>query len=270
MSNHNLYALVTGGNRGIGLEVCKQLVERKKPVILTCRNLEAGKAAAAELSKNGTDVRVLSLDTGSAASINELAQHIKSEYDQKIDLLVNNAGILVRAAWDKPTYDTTLAVNTAGPVLLSQSLLPLLAPGALIINVSSGLGKLANLSPDYVEAVAAMSSIDAFKEPAAAVPFNADSSMGSAAPGAGGMCPTYCVAKALLNKAGQLLAADDVFKQRGVSVVAVCPGWCRTDMGGEGADRSGAEGAASVLAPWLKWDSSMNGGFSRDGEPQEW
>uniref|UniRef100_A0A383VCV6 Ketoreductase (KR) domain-containing protein n=1 Tax=Tetradesmus obliquus TaxID=3088 RepID=A0A383VCV6_TETOB len=98
MSNHNLYALVTGGNRGIGLEVCKQLVERKKPVILTCRNLEAGKAAAAELSKNGTDVRVLSLDTGSAASISELAQHIKSEYDQNIDLLVSRADLCHVAA----------------------------------------------------------------------------------------------------------------------------------------------------------------------------
>jgi NAD(P)-dependent dehydrogenase (short-subunit alcohol dehydrogenase family) len=50
---------------------------------------------------------------------------------------VNNAGILVRQTWDKETYDNTLAVNTAGPVLLSQALLPLLAPGALIVNVSS-------------------------------------------------------------------------------------------------------------------------------------
>jgi NAD(P)-dependent dehydrogenase (short-subunit alcohol dehydrogenase family) len=128
MANHK-YALVTGGNRGIGFEVCKQLVDWKKPVILTCRNVEAGemcgtchvcgikcirgtnepvlckrksrlrhcygstrfagKAVAAELSSGGTDVRVLSLDTGNAASIQDLAQHIKTEYDQQIDLLVS-------------------------------------------------------------------------------------------------------------------------------------------------------------------------------------
>ncbi|KAF6266436.1 hypothetical protein COO60DRAFT_1474854 [Scenedesmus sp. NREL 46B-D3] len=274
MSNLNLYALVTGGNRGIGLEVCKQLVERKKPVILTCRNVEAGEAAAAELGKSGTDVRVISLDAASAASIQELTKRIETDYDQKIDLLINNAGILVRQVWDKETYDSTLAVNTAGPVLLSQALLPLLAPGACIINVSSGVRpvpvttrrrpwQIENLSNDYAQAVTAIRSLDALQHPAAAVPFNADSSMGTAAPAAGGMSPTYSVAKALLNRGVQLMAADESFKQRGVSV-------CRTDMGGSTADRSGAEGAASVLAPWLSGDSSKNGGFSRDGEALEW
>jgi NAD(P)-dependent dehydrogenase (short-subunit alcohol dehydrogenase family) len=262
-------ALVTGGNRGIGLEVCKQLVQQGKRVLLACRDVEAGKAAAQTLQQanSNSDIKVVSLDTGSSASIHKLAELVKAEYDQKIDLLVNNAGILFTKTWTEEQYNKTLTVNFVGPVTLSQTLLPLLAPGALIIMVSSGLGSRANLSPDYKEAVQSVTDISSLHT---AVTFNPNSPMGTAPPGAGSMAPTYSVVKALLNRSVELLSADEKFKQRGVSVVSVCPGWCRTDMGTSAADRSAEQGGTSVLFPYFNWKSDLNGSFTRDGELLAW
>jgi NAD(P)-dependent dehydrogenase (short-subunit alcohol dehydrogenase family) len=262
-------ALVTGGNRGIGLEVCKQLVQRGKPVLLACRDLEAGKAAAQTLQQanSSSEVKVISLDTNSSASIQKLAELVKAEYDQKIDLLVNNAGILFTKTWSEEAYSKTMAVNVAGPVAISQALLPLLAPGALIVMVSSGLGQLANISPDYKDAIQSITDISSIPT---AVPFNPDSPMGTSPPGAGAMTPTYSVVKALLNRSVQLMSADEKFKQRGVSVVSTCPGWCRTDMGTSAADRSAEQGGSSVLWPYFNWKSDLNGSFTRDGGQLVW
>lgn len=186
------YALVTGGNRGIGLEVCKQLVARGKPVLMTCRNPGQGKVAADSLVSETPSavVKCLDLDTSDSSSIQRLAALVASDYDQQIDLLVslscpcwvglslqisvgpthlycpaqhrmkaveasgnallvllvlsvlslqvNNAGILIGKTWDQQAYDSTVAVNTKGPIELSRALLPHLAPDALIVMVSSG------------------------------------------------------------------------------------------------------------------------------------
>jgi NAD(P)-dependent dehydrogenase (short-subunit alcohol dehydrogenase family) len=104
------------------------------------------------------------------------------------------------------------------------------------------------------------------------VPFKPDSPMGREPPGAGSMAPTYSVSKAALNRAVQLLAADPAFTARGIKVASVCPGWCRTDMGGADAHRSSEQGAASILWPWehVADGDDINASFTRDGERQAW
>jgi NAD(P)-dependent dehydrogenase (short-subunit alcohol dehydrogenase family) len=115
-------------------------------------------------------------------------------------------------------------------------------------------------------------SLQQLHDLAAAVPFVQSSPMGSQpADKPGAMAPTYSVAKALMNRMTQLMAAEGShLAQRGVSVVAASPGWCRTDMGTDKAERSAAEGADSVLWPWLNWQPQLNGGFTRDGVTLEW
>jgi NAD(P)-dependent dehydrogenase (short-subunit alcohol dehydrogenase family) len=212
-------------------------------------------------------LKVVPLDTGDSNSIKQLTQLVETQYNQQIDLLVNNAGILTPGVWDQPIFDQTVKVNVVGPVQLSQALLPLLSPGALIVMVSSGLGAQANISPEYQQAIQAVTDVTALP---AAVPFKASSPMGSSPPGQGGMSPTYSVSKAMLNRAVQLLSDDSAFQSKDVSVVSTCPGWCRTDMGTAAADRSAEQGAASVLWPFFNWEKSLAGSFTRDGSRQQW
>eukprot|EP00775_Hariotina_reticulata_P008630 gene8630-8811_t len=224
------YALVTGANRG--QEVAAGLAKDKG---------------------ESEQLKVVPLDTGDRNSIKQLAQLVEKEYNQQIDLLA--------------TFDQTVKVNVAGPVQLSHALLPLLAPGALVVMVSSGLGAQANISPDYQQAVQAVSDVNTLTS---AVPFLTSSPMGFAPPGQGGMSPTYSVAKAMLNRAVQLLSEDSAFQARGVSVVSTCPGWCRTDMGTAAADRSAEQGGSSVLWPFFNWDKALAGSFTRDGQRLQW
>lgn len=270
---HPRAALVTGGNRGIGLEVCRQLVGHGRRVLLACRDVDSGRAAASTLlheasAPTGADIVVLPLDTGDADSIQALAQKVAADYDQQVDILVMNAGILVSEEWSREAYDRTLAVNTAGPCRLADALLPHLAPGALIVAVSSTLGCKRNLSPDYAAAVGGVTDWRGLQD--GTPPFDAASTMGTAPPGSGAISPTYSVSKALLNRAVQLMAGDAAFAERGIRVASTCPGWCRTDMGTTAADRSAAEGASSILWPWLHWSNGLQGSFTRDGEQKEW
>ncbi|KAF6265826.1 hypothetical protein COO60DRAFT_1623711 [Scenedesmus sp. NREL 46B-D3] len=132
-----------------------------------------------------------------------------------------------------------------------------------------GLAGLVHSTEDYRRQV---TSQQHWRSMAAALPpFNPDSPMASLRPEQpGALAPTYCVSKALLNRAVQLMAADEELRARGVAVVAVTPGWCRTDLGTQAAERSAGEGAASVLHPCLHWQPSLNVTFTRDGTLLDW
>jgi NAD(P)-dependent dehydrogenase (short-subunit alcohol dehydrogenase family) len=232
-------AVVTGGNRGMGLETCRQLGRRGGRVILTSRDPAKGEAAARRLRGEGLDVRHHQLDVADDASIGRLAEFIRQELG-RLDILINNAGIA--RGRDEPreramrTFEATaaglrevLATNLIGPFLLCQTLIPLMEGHGRVVNVSSGMGQL--------------------------------SEMGSG-------LPAYRISKAGLNALTRVFASE--LEGSGIKVNAACPGWVRTDMGGAGAARSVEEGVATTI--WLATlpDDGPSGGLFRDRKPIPW
>ena len=227
-------ALVTGGNRGIGFEVCRQLAARGFAVLLTARDAEKSRAAAAKLKSVGR-VEPVVLDVANASSIEKAVAEVSSRYGW-LDVLINNAGInydtweTVENAEIDGTVIETIRTNLLGPWRMCQAFLPLLrkSRAGRIVNVSSESGSLANM-------------------------------------GAGP--PAYQITKAALNAMTRTLAGE----LRGTSILvnAVCPGWVATDMGGTGG-RPVADGASGILWAVTLPDNGPTGGFFRDGKPLPW
>jgi NAD(P)-dependent dehydrogenase (short-subunit alcohol dehydrogenase family) len=189
-----IVSLVTGGNRGIGREACRQLAARGHTVLLTARSASAAETAARE-----TGAEPLRLDVTDKGSIAEAARYVSGRYG-KLDVLVNNAAISYdtwqRAARaDLAVVREAMETNLYGPWLLAEEFLPLLRASdhPRIVNVSSEAGSLASM---------------------------------------GGGTPAYTVSKAGLNALTRMLA-DDLRGDR-ILVNSVCPGWVATDMGGPG------------------------------------
>ena len=227
-------ALVTGGNRGIGFEVCRQLAARGFAVLLTARDAEKSRAAAAKLKSVGR-VEPVVLDVASAGSIEKATAEVSSRYDC-LDVLINNAGInydtweTVENAEIDGTVIETIRTNLLGPWRMCQAFLPLLrkSRAGRIVNVTSESGSLASM-------------------------------------GAGP--PAYQITKAALNALTRTLAAE----LRGTSILvnAVCPGWAATEMGGTGG-RPVADGANGILWAATLSDNGPTGGFFRDAKPLAW
>ncbi|MBE9063938.1 SDR family oxidoreductase [cf. Phormidesmis sp. LEGE 11477] len=227
-------ALITGANRGIGLEVVRQLAREGMTVLLGSRNPEKGEAVAKGLKEDGLNVVVCQLDVTQTADIEQVAAQISRHYG-RLDVLINNAGILydtwqTAAGADLSEVRFAFETNTLGPWQMVQGLLPLLKESShgRIVNVSSGAGSLHGMS---------------------------------------GGTPAYSVSKAALNALTIMLAEN--LKADGILVNAVCPGWVATDMGGDGG-RPVEAGAASVVWAALLPDDGPTGGFFRDGKPVAW
>jgi NAD(P)-dependent dehydrogenase (short-subunit alcohol dehydrogenase family) len=228
-------ALVTGANRGIGLEVVRQLARRGFDVLLGARDAGKGEAAADALKGQGLKVTYVPLDVTDAGSVETAARFVAERFG-RLDVLVNNAAILYdswqRAAEaDLDTVREAFETNTLGPWRMSQAFLPLLG--------RSGHGRIVNVSSES-------GSLDAM----------------------GGGTPAYGVSKAALNVLTRKLA--DELRPSRVLVNSVCPGWVATEMGGADAPRTVEEGAASVVWAATLPDSGPTGGFFRDGEPLAW
>jgi NAD(P)-dependent dehydrogenase (short-subunit alcohol dehydrogenase family) len=230
MSEAAPVAVVTGANRGIGFEVCRQLAERGYEVVLGARDLAKGERAAAELG-----VHACRLDVVEEGSVREAAAWVEGRLG-RCDALVNNAATLfdtwARAgSADLAEIEAALQTNLLGAWRTVLAFLPLLrrSPQPRIVNVSSQIGSLASMS---------------------------------------GGTPAYSVSKAALNAMTRVLAAE-VREHPGFLVNAVCPGWTATEMG-EWGGRPVADGAASVVWGVTLPDDGPSGGFFRDGRPLPW
>ena len=227
-------ALVTGANKGIGLEVARQLCSMGFHVFLGARNSENGEKATQALRKTGALATFVSLDISDPASIRNAVQLVSAAADH-LDVLVNNAGVILPgdssiAQLDPETVTKTFQTNTLGPLLVTQAFLPLLSGSNTprVINVSSGGGQLAD--------------------------------------GMDTWAPAYCVSKTALNAVTCLFAAA----LPNFSINSVCPGWVRTDMGGQNATRSLEEGADTIV--WLATEAPVNltAKFLRDRKAIAW
>lgn len=217
--------LVTGANRGIGKEICRQLHNGGHSVVLTAREEERGKEASKEI---GCDFCVL--DVTDSDSINLCASYVEKKFG-KLDVLINNAGILIDSAdimhADRQIFLDTFAVNVFGPLRIVQRFRDLLreSSDARIINISSGMGQLSDM---------------------------------------GGEWPAYSMSKVMLN----VLTLKFASAMPHVKVNSVCPGWVKTDMGGSSATRSVEKGAQTAV--WLVTANVGSGGFYRDMKIISW
>lgn len=234
-------AVVTGANRGIGLEVAKSLAASGFKTVLTCRDEAKGKEAQEALKSEGLDVDYQALDVTSQKSVRDLSLYLRKQYG-RLDVLVNNAGIMLDKYEDgQPVMSilecelanvrTTMETNVYGALSLIQELLPLMKENRYgrVINVSSGLGQISEMGAGYTG---------------------------------------YRLSKAALN-ALTCMVADELANEN-ILVNACCPGWVRTDMGGKNAARSVEEGADTII--WLASaaDGSPTGKLFRDREQQPW
>lgn len=221
-------ALVTGGNKGIGLAICQGLLTAGFEVILTARSIDKAKTAIEQLRSNL--VHPLVLDVADDRSIEAAAVSVQQNFGQ-LDVLINNAGIYPDKDGvnilnvDRDLLDRTMQTNTFGVIQTTQAFAPLLAKAnpARIVNVSSGYGALGGLSAT---------------------------------------ASSYCHSKLALNGATIMLAA--ALKSQGIAVYVMCPGWVRTDMGGTAATRTPEQGADTAI--WLATEAALDlsGKFFRD------
>jgi NAD(P)-dependent dehydrogenase (short-subunit alcohol dehydrogenase family) len=155
MTEHRPIIVVTGGNRGIGFEICRQLASRGAQVVLTARKPDAGQEAVKQLAAQNLSVQLHPLDTTRAESIAALCEFLEQSFDH-LDALVNNAGIITKEEASGlevklAAVRETLETNTLAPLHLSQALVPLLkrSKAGRIVNISSGMGQLSDMEGGY-------------------------------------------------------------------------------------------------------------------------
>lgn len=237
-------ALITGANKGIGLETARQLAQQKYTVLLGSRDAAKGEAAAESLRKEGLEVKAIAIDVSNGASIQEAAQAVAAEYGH-LDALINNAGIMT----DDPTkkvseqslgaWRQTFETNLFGVIATTQAFLPLLrkSPAGRIVNLSSILGSN-TLHTDPA------SPIYDFKLPA------------------------YNVSKSAVNAWTVQLAYE--LKDTPIKVNAAHPGWVKTEMGGEGATMELPDGAKTSVALATLPADGPSGTYSHLGDTLPW
>jgi NAD(P)-dependent dehydrogenase (short-subunit alcohol dehydrogenase family) len=226
-------ALVTGANKGIGLETVKQLLERNFIVFLGIRDNVKGKKTLEKLSNYKERVHLLRLDISDEKDIILAADKFR-ELTLNLDVIINNAAILIdeNEKIDKVESEKilhTFKTNTLGPILVVKYFSKYLNDSARIINVSSGYGSISEM---------------------------------------GDFPPAYAISKAALNAVTRLQSS--ALKSKNIIVNSVSPGWVKTDMGGSNAPRSIEKGAESIV--WLAAEApnNINNMFISDKESTNW
>ena len=234
--------LVTGGNKGIGKEIVKQLGLHGHTVYLGARNVEEGRNIAEAFEASGLDVRFVYIDLTDVNSQKEAADHIKSK-SGLLDGLINNAGMIndfdLASSVSLESLRETFETNYFGTVMVTQNMLSLLRAGEhkVIVNVSTGLGSMAmHGDPSW--------------------PFHGTNPL------------AYNSSKAALNMFTVLLAKE--LRAEGFRVNSVSPGWIATDLGGEQAPGIPEEGAAIAVECALEGNDSQTGLFRTTGGTIPW
>ncbi|WP_290648508.1 SDR family oxidoreductase [Aquisalimonas sp.] len=241
MSETRIVTLITGANRGIGFETARQLGWLGHEVVLTSRDGITGKAAADKLQSEGLRVVYHPLDVDREDSRQRLFGFLEEHY-QRVDTLINNAGIMPDGSPDQPqrasVFGTQLdqvrqsmETNLYGPLRLCQLAVPLMRRNGFgrIVNVSSGLAQLSEMRGSFA---------------------------------------AYRLSKTALNALTRILAAE--VEGENILINAVSPGWVRTRMGGRNAPRPVAEAVRGIT--WLATlgDDGPNGGFYQDRTAIPW
>jgi NAD(P)-dependent dehydrogenase (short-subunit alcohol dehydrogenase family) len=234
-------ALVTGANKGLGLEISRQLSRQDIKVVITARNATKGQIAADRLLQAGLDVEFHYLDVAKTETINLIRYYLDKTYG-KLDILINNAGVCLDRSQQPSEVNLdiirqTFEINFFGVVAITQGLLPLIhkSDAGRIVNISSGRGSLSQHSdPDYNYAKTL----------------------------------AYNSSKTALNSFTVMLAAE--LKDTAIKVNSADPDWCRTDMGGENATHSVEEGVDTPI--WLATlpDDGYTGGFFNSRKMIPW
>jgi NAD(P)-dependent dehydrogenase (short-subunit alcohol dehydrogenase family) len=245
MSADKKVALITGANRGLGLETARQLGKLGITVLVGTRDLAKGEAAVKELKKDEVDARAVKLDVNNTADHETVKKLIEKDYG-RLDILVNNAGIMIDSRKGNETTKTsqdvlqrTFNANFFSVVGLTQALLPLLKKslGGRIVNLSSILGS------NTLHATPGSQIYDA-------------------------KTFAYDASKAALNSFTIHLAHE--LKDTKIKVNSAHPGWVKTDMGGEGAVLDVETGAKTTVELATLQDSGPNGGYFHLGKPLPW
>ena len=227
-------AIVTGGNRGIGHEICKELSRAGCYVVLTSRNEEEGRRAVAKLDHHD-NVAFRRLDVTDSKDIASLRDWILKTYG-RVDILINNAGVYLDEGVsvfdvDENIMHDTLAVNFYGAFHMCRAFVPIMRQNGYgrIVNVSSGYGAMSEM---------------------------------------GGYVAAYRISKAALNALTLIMANE--LRDGNIKVNAVCPGWVRTDMGG-GMPPTSPEAAAKDIVHFALVDAKgPSGSFFRHKKPIQW
>ena len=240
-------ALISGANKGLGLETARQLGKQGITVLLGARDLAKGEAAADKLRGEGIDARAVKLDVVKAADISAVAKTIESEFG-RLDILVNNAGVQVEPEGfsgnnvetvTSEQLQTTFATNFFGAVALTQALLPLLrkSDAGRIVNLSSILGsQTLHASPE--------------------------------SPFYGTKAFAYDASKTALNSFTIHLA--QLLKDTKIKVNSAHPGWVKTDMGTDAAPMGLVEGAKTEVDLAMLPADGPSGEFVHMGETLPW
>lgn len=235
MKQNTRVAVVTGGNRGIGFEICKELSKVGCRVVLTSRDEEHGKQAAAKLGANKKNIVYHKLDVTDSKDIESLRDWLLKMYG-RVDILINNAGVYLDEGVsvfdvDEKIMQDTLAVNFYGAFRMCRAFVPIMRQNGYgrIVNVSSGYGAISEMS-GYVSA--------------------------------------YRISKIALN-ALTLIMADEL-KDENIKINAVCPGWVHTDMGGDMAPISPGRAAKDIVHFALIDAKGPTGSFFRNKRPIQW
>ncbi len=223
-------AFVTGANRGIGLEVCRQLGREGAKVFLGIRH--GGKETLETLTNEGYEVALVPIDTSDSDSVRNALNKLS---EIRVDILINNAAVLDRGSifsLSDQELEMVVRTNLLGPMLLAKNLAEGMRQRSWgrIVNVTSGMGAISR--------------------------------------GLGADSVAYRVTKLALN--GFTICLAEALRGTGVLVHSVDPGWVRTTMGGPMAHRTPEEGAHSILHAVLLPDHGPSGVFYRDGRKVDW